>query len=95
MSEVVVRAPSEVDVFTLPRLRLDLDAAIDAGGSTVVVDMAIVEFIDSAGLGVLVAARKRVQSIGGVLKVANVSDRVMTLLRLKGLDQVFPLVSLP
>lgn len=88
----VVRAPTEVDVATIPAFRRKLNGAVDhARGGTIVVDMAALEFIDSAGLGLLVAILKRTRRLGGVLRLTHVSDRVMTKFRITGLDVVFDL----
>ena len=54
----------EIDLANAARLRELLDEAIDGGASRVVVDCRELEFLDSSGIGVLVAARKRLGSDG-------------------------------
>lgn len=49
----------EIDLAVAGRLRELLDEAIDAGATRLVVDCRALEFLDSSGIGVLVAARKR------------------------------------
>ena len=52
----VIEASGEVDVATAPDLAAALDAMIGSGAPNIVVDMEQVSFIDSSGLGTLVAA---------------------------------------
>ncbi|MFI5046100.1 MAG: STAS domain-containing protein [Acidimicrobiia bacterium] len=54
----------EIDLANAAQLRQLLDEAIDGGASRIVVDCRELEFLDSSGIGVLVAARKRLGSDG-------------------------------
>lgn len=56
----VIEAIGEVDLTTAPQLREPLMEAVNSADKTpVVVDLSRVDFIDSAGLALLVEARKR------------------------------------
>jgi anti-sigma B factor antagonist len=61
---VVIAVRGEVDMATAPELRTALDDAVDGGASRVVLDCRALEFLDSSGIGVLVAARKRLGDTG-------------------------------
>jgi anti-sigma B factor antagonist len=88
----VVRAPVEVDVATVPAFGRMLTGAFEhARGGTIEVDMTAMEFIDSAGLGLLVVMLKRTRHRGGALCLTHVSERVMRTFRITGLDAVFDL----
>jgi len=63
----VVDAVGELDVDRAPELRSALESLAAAGASTVVIDLSGTAYIDSTGLGVLVAARKRAVQAGGEL----------------------------
>ena len=54
----------EIDMATAPQLRTALDDLIDAGTIRIVLDCRGLEFLDSSGIGVLVAARKRLGDDG-------------------------------
>lgn len=93
----LVEVSGEVDLHTAPRLRAALDEAVgDAtsgagpGAATpaVLVDLAGVSFIDSTGLGELMAAHKALDAAGGRLHLVVVTDRVARVLALTGLDEV-------
>ena len=63
-------------------------AVNDRRGSTILVDMKAVEFLDSAGLVALAAAYKRAQSLGKNLIICSVSPSVRIIFELIQLDQV-------
>jgi anti-sigma B factor antagonist len=50
----------------------------------VVLDLAAVGFIDSAGLGLLLSMRERTRDLGVAMELANVSDPVLRILELSG-----------
>lgn len=54
-----------------------------------VVDLSGLEYISSAGIGVLVATLKRLRDSGETLTLVNLSERVRTVFQLAGLDRVF------
>ena len=66
----VIEAVGEVDLTTAPQLREELLAAVGhADKPAVIVDLSKVDFIDSAGLALLVEARKRLSPEGRTLSV--------------------------
>jgi anti-sigma B factor antagonist len=85
----VVGVRGEVDVATAPALRETLDATIDGGPGTVVVDLSGVTFIDSTGLGVLIGARKRCLDVGGELRVVVAEPRILKVFEITGLSDLF------
>jgi len=87
---VVVTASGEVDLFTVPRLDAELVTATSGGARVLVVDLSAVTFIDSAGLGVLVAAFKRCRAHGGAMHLVVTSRGVRRPLEVLGLDAVLP-----
>ena len=66
----VVEAVGEVDLTTAPQLREVLLAVVSGEvKSAVIVDLSKVDFIDSAGLALLVEARKRLSPEGRTLNI--------------------------
>jgi anti-sigma B factor antagonist len=72
-------------------LRDRLIQAIDAGHPSIVVDLSHLAFIDSTGLGALVAARNHADESDATIRLVCASDRVLKLFRITGLDGVFSL----
>jgi anti-sigma B factor antagonist len=92
--QVIVTASGEIDLYTAPRLQGEL-ATVLAGGSAVqvLVDMSGVEFCDSTGMNVLLAAMKRASEHGGMLSLASPQPAVRKILQVTGLDSVFTVVA--
>lgn len=85
----VVAPIGELDLASVPRLRQAVVALVGSGSNDVVLDLAAVDFIDSVGLGGVVAVAKRVLAHGGRFRLARPEDRVWSVFTLVGLDQVF------
>lgn len=62
---------------------------INIGKKKFVVDMKSVEHINRTGLGILIASLNAVRQAGGDLKIANASSRVIELLKITKLSQIF------
>lgn len=88
-----VTLDGEVDVYTAPKLKEELVAAIEGGCADVIVDLERVGFIDSSGLGVLVSALRRARERDGVVRIACTRDNILKIFRITGLDKVFPIFS--
>lgn len=87
----IIEVEGEIDVYTAPKFREAVVAAIDAGHTRLVIDIEKVAFLDSTGLGVLVGALKRVRADGGSLDIICTSDRLLRIFSITGLDKVFGL----
>jgi anti-sigma B factor antagonist len=57
-------------------------------GSIVVIDLGSITFIDSSGLGALVACLKTARQAGGDLRLAAPSEQVTMILTMTNLDRV-------
>jgi anti-sigma B factor antagonist len=90
---VLVSASGEVDFAAGPRLKERLLAHLDGPGSTVVLDLSAVTFIDSMAIGVLVSVATRAQEIGGSLSVvcSNENERVLRIFDIAGVAGVIVL----
>lgn len=69
-------------------LRQRIKSASDSH-KRIVLDLAGVDYIDSAGLGTLVAGAASVQRAGGELKLANLTARVHDLMQITRLSTLF------
>ncbi|MER6346184.1 MULTISPECIES: anti-sigma factor antagonist BldG [Streptomyces] len=87
----IVRVGGEIDVYTAPKLREQLVELVNDGSFHLVVDMEGVDFLDSAGLGVLVGGLKRVRAHEGSLRLVCNQERILKIFRITGLTKVFPI----
>lgn len=87
--EAAVQVLGELDVYTAPRLREELLRLIGEDVRIVTLDLAATTFIDSTGLGVLVAGLKRLREHDGDLKLKSPNAGVLKVLAITGLTRVF------
>ena len=87
----LVVVEGELEAGTAPRLGAALHALVDEGATTITVDCSGLAFLDSQGLGVLVAASRRLRDAGGALHLRGAGAQMARVLRLTRLDQVFVL----
>ena len=66
-----------------------LHKLLDEAKKTVIVDMSGVSMMTSSGMGVLISGYTTMKNGDGILKLANVSDKVAGLLAITNLDKVF------
>ena len=83
---VVCSPHGEIDAWTVPDFRAALVDLVGAPG--VVIDLGDVGFMDSAGLGALIGAIRRLREADGVVAVACARPPLRRLLQTTGLDRV-------
>ena len=82
----VIVATGEIDLASAPRV----ESAIEGfSGQPVVLDLRRVEFMDSAGLKVLLNQRSRLEESGGDLRLVVGQGVVVRLLELTGVSDAF------
>lgn len=87
----MLEVEGEVDVYTAPKLRERLVELIAGGNHRIIVSLEGVGFMDSTGLGSLVAGLKRIKEHDGQLALVCTREPVLKVLSITGLDKVFPL----
>jgi anti-anti-sigma factor len=78
------------DAFAEPSFRKVLDEYVDDEPKNFILDLSMVDFVDSSGLGALVQLVKKVQSAGGTLQVVS-NPRVTQTVKLLRLEQFLSL----
>jgi anti-sigma B factor antagonist len=87
----VLAIVGELDLYTGPQLRDAVLAATGDGRDHIAIDLNGVTFIDSTGLGILVACLKRVRERDGALAlIAPDTSPLIRLLSLTGLQEILP-----
>ena len=61
----------------------------EQGKKNVVIDLAKAQFMNSSGLGMLISAMTTMRNAGGDLRLANVADRIQSLLAITKLNNIF------
>jgi len=95
----VLHMRGELDLVSSPVVRQSVHAAVAEGRHDVVLDLSEVEFCDSSGVGVLIAARRLMRSCGGRLRLilpargaaeGSHVNRVLYALGVRRLFDVYP-----
>ncbi|HEX3173364.1 MAG TPA: STAS domain-containing protein [Solirubrobacterales bacterium] len=91
-----ISVAGELDMANAASLATELKRAEQGGAETIVIDMRDLEFIDSTGIAVLVAAHRRLNlnaRTERVLLVRSKASGVRRVMDLTGLDDELPFVA--
>lgn len=83
----------EIDTFTAPKLRDELDLLEILEGMYIELDLSNVSYMDSTGLGVFVAFYKKVMKEKANLKLVSLSTRLTRLFEITGLSELMDIES--
>ena len=89
----VLRIDGDIETCPAPQLRDRVLGLAGHGTVHIIADLRGVGFLDSAGLGALVAARKELRGRAGSLMLVPGTGRVVQVLRITGLTGAFALHS--
>jgi anti-sigma B factor antagonist len=87
-----VELRGELDMAGTDRLRLALEQAEEPPNGLLILDLSMLDFIDSTGLEVLLRAARRAHDSGRRLIVARPSRYVRRLLEMTAIDQALDVV---
>lgn len=84
----------EIDTFTAPILRDELETITIGKYSLIELDLSNVNYMDSTGIGVFVGFYKKVNREQGKLKLTQLSDRLTRLFEITGLNELIDIETL-
>lgn len=87
----VVTLGGELDLGSAPRLRDVALRALLGGTRSLVLDLRELEFLDSTGLGTVVAILKRCRSLDAELQLVISRDRIRSPFAVTGVDGLIPI----
>ncbi|MFJ1610924.1 STAS domain-containing protein [Streptomyces sp. NPDC088253] len=91
MTGPVLEIIGDLDYATATDVRDLLTTLTLQPGQRLVLDLGGMEFCDSSGLTALIAARNHAQAAQADIALAAVPAQTLRVLRIVGLDQIFPL----
>lgn len=77
-----------LDGMSAEQLRLEINDAVASEANIILLDLQDVTFINSSGLGALVAATKTVRTSGSNIFVCSLKEQVKMLFELTRMDEV-------
>ena len=85
---IVLRPEGKLNMVAAPHLRQQIAGAVDQGQTRLVIDLSGTDFLDSSGLGALVAGLKVARQAGGDLRIACPGEQVLLVLELTSMTSV-------
>src|SRR5262249_41039403 len=80
-----------LDINSAPALAEEIDKIVAARPAKVVVDLAMLDLIDSSGVAALVKLYKGVRNTGGAMTISGARDQPRALFKLLRVHKVFNL----
>ena len=91
MEDGRIRVAGRLDAAKAPRAQ----EALDRIDGACVIDMSELDYISSAGLGVLLRTHKRLMGAGDGLKLVNVNSHINDIFTYSGFDRLFQIEAAP
>ena len=90
-NKLIIRMNAELDHHLAEEMRQVIDDVIDKRGVThIVFDFTKVDFMDSAGIGLIIGRYKLVDMLGGKVKVTNLTTPVRKIFEMSGILRIIP-----
>lgn len=84
----VVAPIGRLDMVAAPQLRAIVTETVAGGSNRLVVDLGGTQFLDSSGLGALIAGLKTTRQAGGDLRIARPNEQVQLVMELTQMNTV-------
>ncbi|MFN3432037.1 MAG: STAS domain-containing protein [Candidatus Sericytochromatia bacterium] len=88
----LIEPTHELNAQTSPALREGLLSLVENGDVRLIVDLTAVTFIDSSGLGALVAGLKAARREGGHLVLVGLQEQARLIFQITQADGLFPIL---
>ena len=86
---LIVFLPKELDHHTSVQLKEDTDMCLkEAAASRLILSFEKTEFMDSAGIGVILYRYKKMKEKGGEVALYGASPRIQRLLKISGIGRI-------
>ena len=84
-----IQLAGRLEAATVPELKAEVQKLVSNNSSQIVLDMAGVTFVDSSGLGALVASLRTVNKVDGDIRIANLTPDVRSIFELTRMHRLF------
>ena len=85
----VIEPSGILDGTQTATFRQQVDSALEKGVKILLIDLKDITFVDSSGLGVLVACLKNARAADCKMYVCSINDQIRMLFELTSMDRVF------
>jgi anti-anti-sigma factor len=84
----LIRLQGSLDMYSFPRLESHLQTLFQQGRYAIMLDCSQLDYVGSAGLGVLIGFAKQAREHDGDLKLLRVPERIYKIIELLGFTKV-------
>jgi anti-sigma B factor antagonist len=84
----IVSFEGKLDTNTCPEAEVHLKGLLDQGVKKLLVDFKSLDFVSSAGLRILLASAKRLETSGGELRVCSLNEIVHEIFEISGFSVI-------
>jgi anti-sigma B factor antagonist len=86
----IIAVDGEVDLYNVGELKKSIFDLIDEEDvESLIIDMSDISYMDSSGIGALVAGKKKMKVNDGKFALMNIGEDVLNILKLATLDKFF------
>ena len=90
---LVLTLDDEIDHHTAEKIRRRVDHEIQRYlPKKIILDFSKVNFMDSAGIGLVIGRYKTVTMLGGKLEIQNTNETVKRILKMSGITKLIPII---
>lgn len=83
---------SKLNAVVAPELKTELVILNNEGVNNIIVDMSVLEFVDSSGLSAILVGNRLCENAGGKLILAEITDNVHRLIKISQLEKVLTII---
>ncbi|MCP4716586.1 MAG: STAS domain-containing protein [Deltaproteobacteria bacterium] len=88
---VIVKVTGRMDAVTAPEFEQACVPLIESGAQLLIVDLAGLEYISSAGLRSILSTAKKLKAVQGQIRFCNLAGMVQEVFSMSGFDTMFTL----
>ena len=88
-SVTLMHIGGSLDAETSPKFESKIRGEIERGAKKIVCNMEHLDYIASAGLGVLIGANDILSKLGGEMRISSMNDKIMKIFKLLGFIRLF------
>jgi anti-sigma B factor antagonist len=85
----LIRVGGSLDAETSPKFHAKINGEIEKGARKIVCNLEHVDYIASAGLGVLISANETLSKSGGEVRLSAMNDKIRKIFKLLGFINLF------
>ncbi len=85
----IMHIGGSLDAETSPKFESKIKAEIQRGAKKIICNMEHVDYIASAGLGVLIGANDMLSKLGGEIRLSSMNQKILKIFKLLGFINLF------